>query len=66
MTEEELKGRCKQMALRVIRLVMSLPKNNVADVLGKQLVRSATSVAQTIDQPAKHDQKQISCQSSEL
>ncbi|MBI4547312.1 MAG: four helix bundle protein [Ignavibacteriae bacterium] len=45
MTEEELKVRCKQMALRVIKLVLSLPKNKVADVLGKQLVRSATSVA---------------------
>jgi len=45
MTEEELKERTKQMALRVIRLVMSLPKNNVSYVLGRQLVRSATSVA---------------------
>lgn len=35
------------MALRVIRLVQSLPKNVTADVLGKQLIRSATSVAAT-------------------
>jgi len=33
------------MALRVIRLVNSLPRGVSADVLGKQLVRSATSVA---------------------
>lgn len=45
MTEQELKDRSKQMALRVIKLVLSLPKNKVTDVLGKQLVRSATSVA---------------------
>jgi four helix bundle protein len=45
MNEEELKQRCKAMALRVIRLVMALPKNNVGAVLGKQLARSATSVA---------------------
>jgi len=45
MTEGELKSRLKLMALRVIRLVQSLPKNVTADVLGKQLLRSATSVA---------------------
>ena len=33
------------MALRVVRLVQSLPKNVSAEVLGKQLLRSATSVA---------------------
>jgi len=45
MTEEELKQRCKKMALRAIQVVSSLPKNNVGDSIGKQLVRSATSVA---------------------
>ncbi|MBI5476365.1 MAG: four helix bundle protein [Ignavibacteriales bacterium] len=45
MTEEELKERTKQMALRAIKLVMSLPKNDVSNILGRQLVRSATSVA---------------------
>ena len=45
MNEEELKLRCKKMALRVIQLVMSLPKNLVSGILGKQVVRSATSVA---------------------
>lgn len=45
MTEGELKSRLKSMALRVIRLVQSLPKNVTADVLGRQLIRSATSVA---------------------
>jgi four helix bundle protein len=43
--KEELKSRSKKMALRAIRLAMSLPKSNVSDVLGRQLVRSATSVA---------------------
>ena len=45
MTEQELKRRSKDMALRVIRLVMALPKNSVGSVLGRQAVRSATSVA---------------------
>ena len=45
MKEEELKWRLKSMALRVIRLVQSLPKNLSAEVIGRQLIRSATSVA---------------------
>ena len=44
MTQEEMKARTKQFALRVIRLVQSLPPNLVADVIGKQLLRSGTSV----------------------
>jgi len=45
MTEEELKNRTKELALRVIRLARSLPKDGVAKILGNQIVRSATSVA---------------------
>ncbi len=45
MTTEELKNRTKAFALRVIRLVEKLPSGRTADVIGKQLVRSATSVA---------------------
>ena len=41
---DEFRGRTKQFALRVIRLVESLPKNREADVMGRQLLRSATSV----------------------
>jgi four helix bundle protein len=48
MDREEMKGemkrRTKEFALRVIRLVQSLPKGQMADVLGKQLLRSGTSV----------------------
>ncbi|CAN5882689.1 four helix bundle protein [soil metagenome] len=44
MTEQEFKDRTKQIALRVIRLVESLPDTNTAQVIGKQLLRSATSV----------------------
>jgi len=32
------------MALRIVKLVQALPKNPVADVLGRQLLRSGTSV----------------------
>lgn len=44
MDELEFKRRTKQLALRVIRLVEALPPNRAADVIGKQLLRSATSV----------------------
>ena len=44
MNEQQFKTRTKQLALRVIRLVESLPNTKTADVIGKQLLRSATSV----------------------
>ncbi|MEH2456357.1 four helix bundle protein [Nostoc sp.] len=44
MNEQEFKARTKQLALRVIRLVEQLPQTRIADVIGKQLLRSATSV----------------------
>ena len=41
----DLKPRTKAFALRVIRMYSKLPKNNaVAQVLGKQVLRSGTSV----------------------
>ena len=40
----DLKIRTKQFAIRVIRLSRALPRNEEARVLGKQLLRSATSV----------------------
>ncbi len=44
MNEEDFKRRTKQLALRVIRLVEALPQSRTGDVIGKQLIRSATSV----------------------
>lgn len=43
-TAVEFKARTKEFALRVIRLVDSLPRTLSGDMLGKQLLRSATSV----------------------
>jgi four helix bundle protein len=42
---ENLKKRTKDFGLRVIRLWKSLPHNTLSEVLGKQLLRCATSVA---------------------
>ena len=44
MDEREFKQRTKKLALRVIRLVESLPRTHASEVIGKQLLRSATSV----------------------
>ena len=43
MDKNELKERFKQFALRIIRLCQSLPKEKVADVIGRQLLRAGTS-----------------------
>jgi len=42
---EKLKQRTKSFALRVIKLFQSLSKTTEAQVIGKQMLRSATSVA---------------------
>ena len=44
MTQDEMKARTKKFALRVIRLVESLPDTKTANVIGNQLLRSGTSV----------------------
>lgn len=40
----QLRDRTKQFALRIIRLYSAMPKTTVAQILGKQLLRSGTSV----------------------
>jgi four helix bundle protein len=44
MTQDEMKQRTKTLALRIMKLVERLPATKTADVLGKQLLRSGTSV----------------------
>ena len=44
MTTDELKTRTKSFALRIIKLVEALPPTRTADVIGKQLAKSGTSV----------------------
>ncbi len=44
MDERQFKDRTKKIALRIIKLVESLPKTTSGSVIGKQLLRSATSV----------------------
>ena len=42
---EELRERTKQFAMRIVKMFRSLPKTEEARVLGKQVLRSGTSVA---------------------
>lgn len=42
--QAELRGRSKDFALRVIGMFSALPKSVPAQVMGKQVLRSATSV----------------------
>ncbi len=42
--DNELRDRLKKFALRIVKLTSSLPKSREADVMGKQVLRSGTSV----------------------
>ena len=44
MNANEFMTRTKEFALRIIRLSNSLPKNNTANIISKQLIRCGTSV----------------------
>ena len=44
MNEEQFKARTRQLALEIIQLVESLPRSRTADVVGRQLLRSGTSI----------------------
>ncbi len=44
MIERDLKQRTKSFALRIVRLYVALPKTTESQVLGKQVLRSGTSV----------------------
>jgi four helix bundle protein len=43
MDAEELQSRTKQLGIRIIRLVDSLPRTTTAEVVGNQLLRAGTS-----------------------
>ena len=42
---EQLRERTKQFAIRIVRVFRSLPKTEDATIIGKQALRSGTSVA---------------------
>jgi four helix bundle protein len=44
LNEELFKARTRKIALDIIELVESLPRSRTADVIGRQLLRSGTSI----------------------
>ncbi|MDR3675739.1 MAG: four helix bundle protein [Acidobacteriota bacterium] len=44
MTSKEMQARTKAFAVRVIKLVDALPRGLAPQIIGRQLIRSATSV----------------------
>jgi four helix bundle protein len=44
MDKDQLKQRTKKFALDIIKFVESLPKGKTAEIIGRQLMRSGTSV----------------------
>ena len=49
--EKDLAARTKSLARRIIRLYVALPRQPVAQVLGKQALRSGTSVGANYHAP---------------
>lgn len=45
MDKFELQSRCRDFAIRIVKLFRALPRSTEAQVLGKQVLRSGTSVA---------------------
>ncbi len=45
MTEVEMQTRTKKMAIRILKMTESLPKNKAGNIFGDQILRSATSTA---------------------
>jgi four helix bundle protein len=44
MDREMLRKRTKSFALRIVKLVAALPRNRVGEVLGRQVLKSGTSI----------------------
>ncbi len=50
MGNKDIVDRTYNFALRVIKLVSSLPRNKICDVIGHQLLRSGTSVGANMEE----------------
>ena len=62
MAEKDIVDRTYNFALRIIKLVSSLPHNKVCEVIGNQLLRSGTSVGANMEESqASYSKKEFSC-----
>jgi four helix bundle protein len=53
MDSRELSERTKRFGLRILRLVAALPKYRVGDVIGRQLLKSGTSIGANYREAAR-------------
>ena len=53
ITSDELATRTKKFAVRIVRLSAALPRSREADVLGRQLLRSGTSIGANYREPRR-------------
>ncbi|MBU4273346.1 MAG: four helix bundle protein [Planctomycetes bacterium] len=44
MNSNDLRNRTKKFALRIIKLASALPRNRLGEVLGRQILKSGTSI----------------------
>jgi four helix bundle protein len=56
-TRRDLAERTKQFALRIIRLNAKLPKTDIARVIGRQIIRSGTSIGANYREAARSSTK---------
>jgi four helix bundle protein len=57
MDRQQLRDRMKQFGLRIINLVSRLPRNRVGDVLGRQILRSGTSIGANYSEAVRASSK---------
>ena len=57
-SQKELKDRLYSFALQIIKLVRSLPKETAGYEIGKQLIRSGTSIAANYEEVTSGFSKQ--------
>ena len=57
MDKKELEQRTKKFALRIIKLVNSLPKGQVGNVIGYQLLKSGTSIGANYHEAVRAESK---------
>lgn len=57
MDKLELEERTKNFALRIIKLVSSLPKNKVCDVIGYQIMKSGTAIGANYREATRAESK---------
>lgn len=53
MTADELKARTLSFSIRISRLVAALPRNFIAEILGRQVLKSGTSVGANYREAAR-------------